>query len=370
MKEFINPDWENSILNVSATFADFLGVENTNTTLPLLEKELEKNYKNVVFICCDGFGVSVIEKHLKPNDFLRKNIRQTLTSTFPSTTTNATTTLGLNKYPLEHGWLGWTLHFDEINQNIDIYRHQESKTGEVVDYEYPLLDNAEYYFVNAKNDYQVTAIMPEYVGVNNTQKIVVSDEQELCEAIKKVCQRNGKQFAYCYFPEPDSSMHDFGVASREAKEKIESINKHLEQLFNDLTDTLIVITADHSHIDVLGYVEFYKDDELNSLLECPPYLDGRAVAFKVKRGKENEFAKGFKVKYENDFVLFETQTLIEDNYFGFSGNFGYLLGDFIAVGTSTNKQFLPYENSPRLKGHHCSLTKEEMAVPLIVLTKK
>ena len=369
MKEFIKPDWENSILNVSATLAEFLGVENPNKTLPLLEKELNKNLKNVVFICLDGFGVSVIEKHLKSNDFLRKNMKGVLTSTFPSTTTNATTMLGLNKYPLEHGWLGWSVHFAEINKNIDLYPHQDAESGETIDFDYPLLDNGDYYFTKAKSDYCVTAIMPEYAKVNNAEKIVIGDECELCEAIKNVCQRSGKQFAYCYFPEPDSTMHDFGVASVEAKEKIASINYHLEQLLNELTDTLIVITADHSHIDVLGYVEFYKDNELNNLLVCPPYLDGRAVAFKVKENKKEYFASKFKERYGKDFVLFETKWLIENNYFG-KGNFGYLLGDFIAVGTSTNKQFLPYENSPRLKGHHCSLTKAEMTVPLIVLSKK
>ena len=369
MKEFIKPDWENSILNVSATFAEFLGVENKNKTLPLLENELAKEYKNVVFICCDGLGASVIEKHLTKNDFLRKSIKQTLTSTFPSTTTNATTTLGLNKYPLEHGWLGWTVHFEAVNKNIDLYPHQDAETGETIDFDYPLLDNGDYYFTKAKSDYQITAIMPEYAKVNNAEKIVIATEDDLCSAIKTVCEKPSKQFAYCYFPEPDKTMHHFGVASKEAKEKIDSINRHLESLFAELDDTLIVITADHSHIDVLEYVEFYKDKELNNLLACPPYLDGRAVAFKVKAGKEEEFARGFKEKYQEDFVLFETKWLIENNYFG-KGDFGSLLGDFIAVGTSTNKQFLPYSHSTRLKGHHCSLTKEEMAVPLIILAKK
>ena len=369
MKQFIKPNWENSILNVSATFAELLGVENTNKTLPVLEKELKKDYKNVIFVCLDGFGKSVLETHLKETDFLRKNMKGAVTSTFPSTTTNATTTLGLNQYPLTHGWLGWTVHFDEIGRNIDIYTHEDAEKLETVDFAYPLLDNGDYYFTNAKSEYNVTAIMPEYVKVNGMDKIVVTDEDELCSTIKTVCLRSGKQFVYAYFPEPDKTMHHAGVSSIEARQKIEELNSKFENLFEKLEDTLVVITADHSHIDVLGYVEFYKDQDLYSLLECPPYLDGRAVAFRVKNDKKEEFAKGFKEKYKEDFVLFETKWLIENNYFG-KGSFGSLLGDFIAVGTSTNKQFLPYFHSPRLKGHHCSLTRAEMTVPLIILTKK
>lgn len=369
MKDFIKPDWENSILNVSATFAEFLGAKNHYKTLSVIKNELDKNYKNVVFICLDGLGVSVLEQHLRKDDFLRKNIKQCITSTFPSTTTNATTTLGLNKYPLEHGWLGWTLHFEKINKNIDIYRNHDSQTGEIVDFDYPLLDNGDFYFAKTNSNYKATAIVPAYVKVNKAEKIVVNDENDLCKAIQDVCLRKGKQFAYCYFPEPDKTMHHYGVSSAKSKKKIKEINNKLQNLFNELDDTLIVITADHGHIDVAGYVEFYKDKELNNMLLCAPYLDGRAVSFRVKKGKKQEFEKAFKAGYGKDFVLLKTKWLIENDYFG-KGDFGFLLGDFIAVGTKTNKQFLPYSNSQRHKGHHCSLTKEEMLVPLIICDKK
>ena len=91
MNKFIKPDWENSNLNISATLAEFLGAENKNKTLKILNDELEKGYKNVVFICLDGFGINPININLDENALLRKNIKQVLTSTFPSTTTNATT---------------------------------------------------------------------------------------------------------------------------------------------------------------------------------------------------------------------------------------------------------------------------------------
>ena len=55
MKNFIKPDWNNSNLNISATLAEFLGAKNNNSTLPILKKELKKNYKNIVFICFHNY---------------------------------------------------------------------------------------------------------------------------------------------------------------------------------------------------------------------------------------------------------------------------------------------------------------------------
>lgn len=370
MKELIKPNWQNSNLNISATLAEFLGAPNRNATLPLLKDELAKGYKNIVFICLDGFGINPIVKNLDKNAFLRKNIKQVLTSTFPSTTTNATTSLACNLQPLEHGWFGWSLHFEEIKRNVDIYLHSDSQTGEKIDYVYPIEDNSNCYFDNANTDYEITPVLPIYVHTKSEdKKIVIENEFDLCNAIKKVCLREGKQFIYAYLPEPDYTMHDFSVTSIEAKNKIESINAEIEKLYNSVEDTLIIITADHGQIDVEGYIEFYKDKELNNMLECTPYLDARTPAFIVKKGNEQQFETRFNEKYGKDFKLFKSQDLINKGYFGSKGNYGYLLGDYIAIGTFTHKQFLAYENATRFKGHHTSLT-EEMEVPLIMLKKE
>ena len=70
MKNFIKPDWNNCNINISATLAEFLGAPNKNATLPILKEELNKDYKNIVFICFDGFGINPINTHLKECDFL------------------------------------------------------------------------------------------------------------------------------------------------------------------------------------------------------------------------------------------------------------------------------------------------------------
>lgn len=369
MARFIKPNFKKSNLNISSTLAEFLGAPNSNPTLRILKDELNKNYKNVVFIIFDGLGINPLEINLNKEAILRKGIVKTLVSTFPSTTTNATTSLATNTYPLQHGWLGWSLNFPEIHRNLDIYMGKDSQTKEKVEYTMPLADNTEYYFDKANTDYQINSIFMPYCKVKNAeQNTYITDQFQLCEKIKEIINRPSKQFVYAYYDNPDQTMHLFGVTSKEAKNNIQSINDQIQKLYDESHDTLFIITADHGQIDVTDYVDFYNDKELNNMLICPPYLDARAIAFKVKDEYKKDFEKEFKRKYKKDFILRKSEDLIKKGYFGKTGDKGYLLGDYIAIGTYTNKQFLYSESCTRFKGHHTSLTKE-MLVPLIMLKK-
>ena len=130
------PDFNKNILNVSASLAQFLGCPNNKPTLEVLNEELKKGYKNVVFIIFDGLGMNPISINLDENDFLRAKVKEVLTTVFPATTTNATTTLHTNMYPMEHGRFGWSIYFEEIGRNVDIYVGQDSKTKEKVSFDF------------------------------------------------------------------------------------------------------------------------------------------------------------------------------------------------------------------------------------------
>lgn len=264
-------------------------------------------------------------------------------------------------------WVEFAL--DEINQNIDLYTHKNSITGEHVDYVYPIDSGKDYYFYNVNSDYEINTIFMPYCYAKDKNNYVINNEFDLSNAIMEIVSKQGKQFVYAYLDDPDKTMHDYGVSSKQAKERIESINNEIGKLAKVCKDTLFIITADHGQVDVSGYIEFYKDKELNNMLECVPYLDSRSPAFKVKKGKEKEFEQKFIEKYSEDFVLFKSQDLIDKGYFGNFGDKGYLLGDYIAIGTYTNKQFLYAEGKTRFLGHHTSLTKE-MEVPMILISSK
>lgn len=369
--DFYYPDFKNSNVNISATLAEFLGAENHNPTLPLLREELKKDYKNVVFICFDGLGINPLEAHLKDYDLFLKNNQCVLLSTFPSTTTNATTSLMANLLPFQHGWFGWSLYFENINQNVDIFLNKDSWTGEEVADEKIPLQTPEYYFDNAtRSDYEINTVFPEYVHVAHPERnLVFKTENEFFKNLLKVCQKQGKQFCYAYYPDPDHTMHQYGVSSKQAGKVIRSLQNQMQKLKDSTQNTLFIITADHGQIDTTGQVELYKDKKLLSMLKIYPFLDSRSPAFVVKDGMNQQFEEYFNSKYSHDFELHTSAELIEKGVFGdapMREDFKKYLGDYIAIGTYTHKQALLTAKSERFKGHHASMT-EEMLVPLILI---
>ncbi|MCM1043757.1 MAG: alkaline phosphatase family protein [Corallococcus sp.] len=366
--KLFKPDFTHSNINISATLAEFLGAPNSNAILPSLKKELDKNYKNVVFICFDGLGMYPLERNLLSNDFLMRNVTDVLTSTFPSTTTNATTSLVTNKLPLEHGWCGWSMNFEGINRNVNIFLDTDSWTNESIDVTgVSPLSKFPYYFDQAQSDYEINTLFPPYVDVAHPERNTCYnfEMQQFFDAIDNVCHKKGKQFMYAYNNEPDHSMHENGVTCNKTKQLIEGISANLQHLSANNRDTLIIVSADHGQIDIDGYIELYKDEKLYSMLTIYPYMEARAVAFKVKPDCREQFADYFTANYGDDFRLFKSESMIADGYFGKSGNKGNLLGDYIAVMTS-HKQALLTPANIKFKGHHTSLT-EEMFVPLILL---
>lgn len=370
-KQLIKPDFFRNIINISATLAEFLNCPNDKPTLPALQKELEKGYKNVVFLILDGLGMHPVEKNLASDSFLRRNIKQAITSVFPSTTTNATTTYLTNKYPMEHGWFGWSLYFEELKRAVDIFPCRDSFTEEPVDKAY--IKRAlpvEPYYKKAKSGYATNVVVPEYWDNDYENRYVWNSISEMFNYIETICKKAGKQFVYAYCSEPDSTMHRYGVSSSEARRVINELNDGIEALYAELTDTLFIISADHGQIDVGGQIKLYEDEELTAMLEWPQFLEARAAAFKVKEDCREKFEEVFNRKYGEDFELFAVEKLIEDNYFGgnFKGEHAKRLGDYIAVGT-TDKILQLTPLSHPFKGHHTSLT-EEMEVPLIFIGKK
>ena len=369
--KFIKPNFSNNIVNISATFAEFLGCPNEKPTLPILSRELKKDYKNIVFLILDGLGIHPIRTNLKKDDFLSKNIKQTLTSVFPSTTTNATTSLLTNLYPMEHGWFGWSLYFEELGRAVNLFPAKDSFTGEDIGEDFIKRRLPAKPFYKCSKIYEPYAIVPDFWHGDEEARIVYRTMDEMLSLVKTYCNGDGKKFLYVYAGEPDSTMHHYGVSSPQAAKVIRALDDGIEAMCEGIPDTLFVITADHGQTDIGENIDLFDDAEILPLLEWPQYLEARATAFKIKNDNDTEFINLFNQKYGKDFTLFRTKELIGDGFFGpiHDAAHARLLGDFIAIG-KTDKIFRLSPLGRKFKGHHTSLTEDEMLVPLILYGRK
>ena len=117
-KEILWPDYQNSLANLPNSILKKFGAEPAGDSLPLLDKYLEKDYKNIILILLDGMGKNIVEEHLSPDGPFRSNYKGTYLSTFLSTTVAATTSVITGLQPCEHAWLGWDCYYPQIDKNV------------------------------------------------------------------------------------------------------------------------------------------------------------------------------------------------------------------------------------------------------------
>lgn len=357
------PDYNNCIANLACSVLKYYGVQPPNSTLPAADKLLQKQYKNIVVLLLDGMGVSSMEKHLKADGFFRRNMKTTYSSTFPPTTVAATTAVDSGLFPNQSGWLGWTGYFKELDRNVIYFWNIDNDNGEEI-----TEMNAAWTFVPYESireqirktgidTYYLAPFLPPYYGGYG----------EFCEEIKKLCDMDSPKYIYAYWDEPDHSMHDYGVEGENIRELIADIENRTEQLVSELSDTLVIITADHGHINtvnkaIIDYPDIYE------CLQRMPSMEARALNLFIRDGMETQFEEAFRKHFESDFILMSKAEVMEQKLLGHGRNHERLdemLGDYLAVAISdTAIGNVPGGN----KGNHAGLTEAEMRIPLIAVT--
>ncbi|MCL2177377.1 MAG: alkaline phosphatase family protein [Firmicutes bacterium] len=384
------PNYNSNILNIAATLASFLGCKNNHPKLDAIKRELDKGYKNVVFICFDGLGIHQLKTHLKRDDFLRRHIVSEITSVFPSTTTNATSTLYTATPPSSHGWFAWSLYFECKGQVIELFKDKDFFTGQDIDKNFlpTRLPKTPYYATNeiknnnyiSPNGYQVNEIQPPFCSHNLPleNSYHFKNLAEHFKYLSYICNKKGKQFVFCYNPKPDNHMHIYGVKNQSTKNLIATINSTVENFIKTHSDTLVIITADHGQADANVYFNLHKDDVLKNLLATPLYGDKRSVFLKLDKSCADTFTQTkiklkchIQTNYKNQIVLLCINYLIEKGVFGVSNSEHFnLLGDFVLVPANDNAELLISDECSMHKGAHSGLHEKEMLVPLIILSNK
>ena len=297
--QIIYPDYENCLTNLTNSILKYFDITPYHKTLKELDKVLEENkYDNVVLLIYDGMGSNILNRNLAGKSFLRKNKLTDIKAVFPPTTTASTTTLlsGLN--PIEHGWLGWDLYFKWLDETVTMFLNTIKDTGILVSEE----NIAHKYFpyksiidlINEK--YKAYKIVP-------FDENPYSDLEDLNNRIINLCKEKGKKFIYAYCDEPDHTTHSEGTDSNITIKLYEELDRSTKELCNNLknTNTLVIVTADHGHINSIPItLSDYKDvlQELSNDDRIPLYISNLVMLTKVDK-------RTYKVKRETLYSILD-----------------------------------------------------------------
>lgn len=110
------PDYNACLVNLANSMLSHFGAETHAPTLPMVDRYLAKDYKNVVVLLLDAMGTSILEKHFAEDSFFLAHTVGAYSSVFPPTTVAATTSVMSGYFPDEHGWLGWDCYIPELGK--------------------------------------------------------------------------------------------------------------------------------------------------------------------------------------------------------------------------------------------------------------
>ena len=365
----VKNNYNECLTNLACSIRKYFGLEYKHKTLDYIDKLLEeKKPENVIMILFDGMGSRILDRTLNKDSFFLKHKIKEITIVFPATTTAATTSIRTGLNPIEHGWLGWNVYIKPIDKTITLFKNclkgqAETTCEEFLKIKNKLVTKTIVDEINEKGSHYARELFP--FGDN-----YYSDLDDMLATIEKETKKEGKKYIYAYDTEPDFSMHDFCADSDIVKEKILLRNNKVEELCSKISNSVVIIVADHGHTKV-DHIYLNDYPEILNMLERTTSIEQRAVSFKIKEEYLNVFETKFNELFGNFFTLYDEKDIIDSKLFG-DGKpnelFNDAIGDYIAIAENSNKCLIT-DGDDVLASHHAGYTDDEIYVPLIVIDK-
>tara|TARA_Y100000034_G_scaffold122840_1_gene168817 strand:- start:277 stop:1431 length:1155 start_codon:yes stop_codon:yes gene_type:complete len=379
----IKPNYKDgSILNLMSSIGKALGKKSKYNALKILDpKELKTT--NLIVLVLDGVGYNFFKKHGSKE--LKKFLRGKITSTFPSATGSAMTSLSTGLSSLDHEMTGWFVYLKEFgNVTLSLpYRTRLHKKG-FLEKIFPISKiytltpftkgiKCDSYYLYPK--VIVNSAFSKAIAGKSKRKSFTTIKSHFSE-IKKIVNKNKKKkFIFSYYPEHDGLCHKYGSKSRKVIKHFNQLEKELLKFLKKLEDSTVIITADHGIIDIprTKVIDLKDHPRLKETLRLPLCGDPRYAYCYVKPDKVKEFKEYVKNNLKHC-KLYKSENLIKKNYFGLttpSKRFLERIGDYIIMMKENHSiyDFLENQKPDYNIGDHGGLSDDEMLVPLIVVKK-
>ena len=383
----------------------------TQTGSPALAPEvfggLPQSYDTVIFLFVDAFGWRFFERYADDYPFLQQFVKhgviEKLTSQFPSTTSAHVTCIHTGLPPAQSGVYEWTYYEPQLDAIMAPLLFSFSGASERDNLNSTDIDPRNLYptrtLYHDLNEHGVTANIFQFSAYAHStySKIVfdganVSPFATLPEALvnlaEALTQAQPPSYFFLYFGAIDAICHEYGPNAPQFDAEVDAFLTIMDRLFfqktsGKLKNTLLMLTADHGHVEVdpnttiylntepefAGVETFLKANRYGELLV--PSGSARDLFLYIKDGHIDEAQAFLASRLEGRADVAKVDDLIEPGYFGptpVSEVFKGRVGDLV---------ILPYRHESvwwykkgrfeqNFYGHHGGLTPQEMEIPLLL----
>jgi len=399
--------------NLPATI-EFLLTGKGQSALPRdVFGDLPTHYDRVVFFFVDAFGWRFFERYAEKYDFLKTILQQgaasKITSQFPSTTAAHVTSIHTGLPVSQSGVYEWNYYEPLVDALISplLFSYVDYAEGEKFKRDTVKKANipAEAFFPQQTlyDTLKTQGIVSHVLQFQNYTPSTYSDivfrgakthpyasiEQALFYLSELVTVEDAPpSYYFVYFDRIDAACHHYGPASKEFEQEVDNFFKAMHELFykniqGKAKNTLLIVTADHGQVEVNPKTTYYLDRELPEFTRflktnrqgqiLAPAGSARDMFLYVHEESIAEAVALLRQKLEGRAEVYATQELLAQHFFGVaepSPTFLARLGNVV---------ILPYKNETvwwsqggkyemRFLGHHGGLTREEMEIPLLLLS--
>lgn len=397
MKGCVLPDSDGfGSVNIVGSILKHFGVKAPHRHLDssILDPSLLRGVKNIVLLTVDGLGYKTILNSAKYRRLgLGKLIRKTkpITTTSPSTTVTALTTLGTGVAPLEHGIMGYTQYVKRLGMVTNMLRFRPAAAGGYLDRrfepEWFQSNKSVFARVARKGVKGFSVLRPEYLNSSFTRMSrgaqcegigYINSSDMFVHARNVLKSRKGKKtLVNMYWDKTDSSSHAYGYKSDEMIAEVANFDFSLfsELLDHRIPGTLVLITADHGHMTSTPSKSVLMNDhpKLLDMLVLPPSGESRMSYLHVRNGMFGHTMTYLEDNFGKHFHILPSENAIEDGVFGPGKPCPMALdalGDIVLIPKKdwySYYDFCPERPRDGMIGRHGGLSEEEMLVPLLAV---
>lgn len=376
--EFLEISYAGSLASVLPAVARSLGVATRADTAPGVDPLFVlPPAQRAVLVLIDGLGAEQLRRRSGHAPFLRSldSPAPSLTCGFPATTATSMGSLGTGLPPGAHGIVGWQTLMPEHDQLLNHLSWDDGPVPEIYQPHQTVFEQM------AADGVSVTRIGPAYFdgsgltraaqrGGQFAQAKELSLRVDVALAALNAAPRS---FVYLYWGDVDKIGHLHGPDSWQWGQEVERIDEALADLAARLpAGTSLTVTADHGMVsapETLRRDLAWEEDLAHGIRLLGG--DPRVPQPFCEPGAAPDVLAAWTELLGDSALVVSRQEAIEQGWFGpVEDRVNPRIGDLVVAMRGNATVLDSRAQRPEfltLQGHHGSLTREEMGIPLLHL---